>query len=73
MQTSDELVTNLTAEGQEIDSAELQKAADDYLNQLRMQQLFSQWSRSRTGKHSTARAQAGAARVAKRKAKRKNS
>ncbi len=70
MQTSDELVTNLTAEGQEIDSAELQKAADDYLNQLRMQQLFSQWSRSRTGKHNAARAQRAKTRIAKRKSKR---
>jgi hypothetical protein len=70
MQTSDELVTNLTAEGQEIDSTELQKAADDYLNQLRMQQLFSQWSRSRTGKHNAARAQRAKTRIAKRKSKR---
>ncbi|BBA65205.1 predicted ORF [Xanthomonas phage XacN1] len=70
MQTSDELVTDLTAEGKEIDSAELQKAADDYLNQLRMQQLFSQWSRTRTGKHNAARAQRAKARIAKRKSKR---
>lgn len=70
MQTSDELVTNLTAEGQEIDSDELQKAADDYLNQLRMQQLFSQWSLPRTGKHNAARAQRAKTRIAKRKSKR---
>lgn len=70
MQTSDELVTNLTAEGQEIDSAELQKAADDYLNQLLMQQLFSQWSLPRTGKHNAARAQRAKTRIAKRKSKR---
>lgn len=70
MQTSDELVTNLTAEGQEIDSTELQKAADDYLNQLRMQQLFSQWSLPRTGKHNAARAQRAKTRIAKRKSKR---
>lgn len=70
MQTSDELVTNLTAEGQEIDSADLQKAADEYLNQLRMQQLFSQWARTRNGKHNAARAQRAKARIAKRKSKR---
>lgn len=70
MQTSDELVTNLTAEGQEIDSAELQKAADDYLNQLLMQRLFSQWSLPRTGKHNAARAQRAKTRIAKRKSKR---
>ncbi len=71
MQSSDELVTNLTAEGQEIDSADLQKAADDYLNQLRMQQLFSQWGRGpRPGKHNVARAQRAKARIAKRKSKR---
>ncbi len=70
MQSSDELVTNLTAEGQEIDSADLQKAADDYLNQLRMQQLFSQWRQQRPGKHNVARAQRAKARIAKRKSKR---
>lgn len=71
MKTSDELVTDLTAaEGTETDSAELQKVADDYLNQLSTQQLFSQWSRTRTSKHNVTRAQRAKARIAKRKAKR---
>lgn len=71
MKTSDELVTDLTAaEGTEIDSAELQKAADGYLREFRMQQLFSQWLRPRVGKHNAARAQRAKARIAKRKSKR---
>lgn len=71
MQTSDELVTDLSADSQEIDSTELQKAANDYLNQMRLQQLMKQWSiGSRGGRHNAARAQRAKARIAKRKSKR---
>ena len=65
MQTSDELVN----------SEALTPDESPQLSQAEIQQLMRQyglWNRPRAGKHATARAQAGAARVAKRKAKRKS-
>lgn len=66
MQTSDELANAEALTPQE---------ETPQLSQAEIQQLMRQyglWNGKRAGKHATARAQAGKARVAKRKAKRKN-
>lgn len=62
--------TGLTQAEEEIDSTELSSAAESYLNQLRMQQLLSQWTAGRKSKHNAARALRAKTRIAKRKAKR---
>lgn len=68
MQSSDELLG--LNEGQEIDSTELQSAAEQYLQQLRMQQMLKAWTRGNKSKHNAARALRAKSRISKRKSKR---
>jgi len=66
MQTSDEMANA---------EALTPEAAEPQMSQAEIQRLMQQyglWNGRRAGKHATARAQAGKARVAKRKAKRKS-
>ena len=70
MQTSDELVNDLTTENKELDNVELKNMTDNYLSQLRMEHMIRQWGMPRAGKYNAARAQRAKARIAKRKSKR---
>lgn len=69
MQSLDELGLADPVEADETNPA-LEAAAQDYLNQLRMQQMLNAWTGGRKSKHNAARAQRAKVRIAKRKAKR---
>ena len=69
MQSSDELVTDMTAAPEQ--DAETRAMIEQYLSNLRMQQAMHSWANRPThSRHHAARAQRAKARIAKRKSKR---